>query len=124
MKLMSPREIRMILVAAILTSTACGGSNPPPTKPAPPPKQESAAEDDESDHAEPKGPNCSDGSCFRCGKGICLPGFFCDESTANANCQSLYKCVRTASCGCIQEALGAGCACAQRDGGFYVKCKG
>ena len=125
MRFLNPRDIRMMLVATILTSTACGGSNPEPKKPAPPPKQEVVSQDNEDDHAEePKGPDCSDGSCFRCGKGICLPGFFCDESTLNANCQSLYKCARVASCGCIQEALGANCTCAEREGGFYVKCKG
>lgn len=119
---MRPRILRMALTVALLLAPACGGSAPA-SKAAEPPTSRTTTIDESSDETSAAaGPDCGDGSCFKCGQAFCLPGFYCDESAAVANCQWLSKCGKAAACSCIQQTLGAGCTCSERNGGLFVKC--
>lgn len=116
--------LRFPFAALLLTSliNGCGGTSSAVKQPEP---EHSAGEPTEEAHsaaAEPSGPDCSDGSCFRCGEGLCLPGFYCDESTQEPTCQWAARCGKSPSCGCIQQLLGSGCHCDVRGGGLFVKC--
>ncbi len=113
---------RFVLTSMAVSTLACGGSAPAPkgVERESPPKAESSEYSDRE--SRPSGPDCSDGTCFRCGEALCLPGFFCDESSAVANCQWLAKCGKAGGCGCIQQVLGTSCTCTERDGGTFVKC--
>ena len=115
------RRLLPIVLVVNLGVIGCGGSNATVAKPAVPAKNKPAT-DDEVTNSEAPGPDCSDGSCFACGPGICIPGFFCDESSSQPNCQWLAKCGRAATCDCLNETLGKGCKCSERSGGIYVKC--
>ena len=112
----------MTLTAALLLNSACGGSAPAPNAVEPPTNKTAAVADSSDEKAASAGPDCSDGSCFKCGQALCLPGFYCDESAAVANCQWLSRCGKAAGCNCIEQTLGAGCSCAERNGGMFVKC--
>src|SRR5690606_21298991 len=70
------------------------------------------------------GPDCSDGTCFVCGDGMCPMGFYCDEqATGGAACSWLPECAETASCDCVQEVLGSSCSCeVDASGGPHVSC--
>lgn len=66
---------------------------------------------------------CEDGSCIRCGEGLCPEGFYCDESAASGpGCGWVPQCAQSPSCACIEKALGDGCSCSERDGGYAVTC--
>jgi len=66
---------------------------------------------------------CEDGSCTPCGDGLCPEGFYCDESAASGpGCGWLPQCAKSPSCGCFEKALGDGCSCSERDGGYAVTC--
>ncbi len=67
--------------------------------------------------------SCSDGSCFECGKGFCMTGFYCDEAAeGGAACSWLPSCAKKASCDCVERALGAGCRCKESGGAVSVSC--
>ena len=119
---MRPHLLRMTLTATLLLNHACGGSAPAPKAAEPPLSGTLATKNSSDDDNAFAGPDCSDGTCFKCGEALCLSGFYCDESAAVANCQWLSKCDKAAGCSCIQQTLGAGCTCSQRSGGMFVKC--
>src|SRR5262245_54273803 len=54
----------------------------------------SAGEAGEAGEPEPSRADvCADGTCFRCGAGFCMTGFFCDEGAAGgAACSWLPSC--------------------------------
>ena len=110
-----------LLLAMTTASVGCGGSKPVGAKPASHLKAKTVDESD-SEKTESPGPNCADGTCFACGPGICISGFFCDESSAQPNCQWLSKCGRNTNCECLKETFGNNCVCTERSGGIYVKC--
>lgn len=67
-------------------------------------------------------PSCDDGTCFRCGEGICPKGFFCDEKAAGgAACSWLPECAEAPSCGCVTKVIGDSCACAEKSGGVFCE---
>jgi hypothetical protein len=73
--------------------------------------------------AKSKGPACDDGTCSKCGGGICLAGWYCDEkSNGGGACSWLRECAEKPSCGCITRVLGASCKCREEDGGLKVAC--
>ena len=73
--------------------------------------------------AKSKGANCDDGTCSKCGSGICLAGWYCDEkSSGGGACSWLSECAEKPSCGCITRVLGASCKCREEDGGLKVAC--
>jgi hypothetical protein len=81
------------------------------------------ADDEESAAAPPTADACADGSCFECGAGFCLAGFFCDEGAeGGAACSWLPSCPARASCDCIERVLGPGCKCQKSGGGVSVSC--
>jgi len=120
MSLSFPR-LALLLLVVTTASFGCGGTRPVDAKPASHMKARTVVESD-SEKTETPGPNCADGTCFPCGPGICIPGFFCDETSAQPNCQWLSKCGRSTNCECLKETFGNNCACTERSGGIYVKC--
>jgi hypothetical protein len=88
---------------------------------------DTAGETDESgggsEPSAPRRPACEDETCFECGGGICMTGFYCDEGAqGGAACSWLPDCAGRASCACVKRALGSGCDCQERGGGVHVKC--
>ena len=75
----------------------------------------------EDGESGPSLPSCDDGTCFRCGEGICPKGFYCDQSAGA--CSWLPSCPEEASCGCVQNALGSSCSCQEKGGGAMVRCE-
>ncbi|MGE0322552.1 MAG: hypothetical protein AB7K71_18940 [Polyangiaceae bacterium] len=106
----------------------CGGGTPGASHPG-----DGAAAGDGTDGAsgssgpttagdDPSDP-CADGSCIACGEGVCPEGYFCNESASGgAGCAWLAECAETATCACVQPALGAGCECSERGGFAVVSC--
>jgi hypothetical protein len=74
--------------------------------------------------AETAGPDCSDGTCFVCGEGMCPKGFYGDEQAEGGPaCSWLPDCAEDATCDCVKGALGSGCSCEEYgDGGSHVTC--
>jgi hypothetical protein len=57
-----------------------------------------------------KGPNCDDGTCSKCGSGICLAGWYCDEKAGGGGaCSWLAECADKPTCACVTRVLGASC---------------
>jgi hypothetical protein len=82
-----------------------------------------SAEGDGERQSGPPLPSCDDGTCFRCGAGICPQGFYCDEDAqGGAACAWLPSCADSASCACVKQALGAACKCQEQGGGVSVSC--
>ena len=107
----------------MLLAAACGGSTGK-AKSAHDDSRDSSSLDSDINAGEPPVLDCSNGTCSRCGKGLCPDGFYCDES-ANGGpaCSWLPQCVNAAGCDCVTNALGATCGCEERDGGTYVTCR-
>jgi hypothetical protein len=77
----------------------------------------------EDEPGGPALPSCDDGTCFRCGDGICPSGFYCDEDAkGGAACAWLPSCAESASCACVKQALGVSCRCQEQAGGISVSC--
>jgi hypothetical protein len=69
------------------------------------------------------GPTCDDGTCSKCGSGICPTGWYCDErATGGGACSWLAECAEKPSCGCVTRVLGSGCKCREESGGLKVAC--
>lgn len=80
---------------------------------------ESAGNDEQS-----RGPDCDDGTCSKCGSGICPSGWYCDENASGgAACSWLAECAAHPSCGCVTRVLGASCKCREEAGGLKVACE-
>jgi len=74
--------------------------------------------------ARPKAELCDDGTCSRCGAGLCPSGWYCDESASGGPaCGWLPECARKSSCGCLTTKLGAACKCSEQSGGLHLTCK-
>lgn len=92
-------------------------------------KNDSGDSDEESSSAseapaKSKGPNCDDGTCSKCGSGICPAGWYCDEKVSGGGaCSWLTECAEKPSCGCITRVLGQSCKCREEDGGLKVACE-
>lgn len=71
-----------------------------------------------------KGPNCDDGTCSKCGSGICPAGWYCDEKAGGGGaCSWLAECAEKPTCGCVTRVLGASCKCREEGGGLKVACE-
>jgi hypothetical protein len=82
-----------------------------------------AASDDDGEipsAEKSKSATCDDGTCSRCGDGICPSGWYCDEKAGA--CSWLTECADKATCGCVTRVLGAACKCREEDGGLKVTC--
>ena len=116
-----------------LVFAACGGSEAPANAPkssahdsdsSEPSHDDSSAEDAPAEEEAPKAGACDDGTCSPCGSGICLSGWYCDESAAGGPaCGWLPACAQKASCGCLTAKLGSSCKCNEQSGGLHVTCK-
>jgi hypothetical protein len=72
---------------------------------------------------EAKGPSCDDGTCSKCGSGICPTGWYCDEKVAGGGaCSWLAECAEKPTCACVTRVLGSSCKCRAEDGGLKVAC--
>ena len=90
-------------------------------------KGDSGDSDEESASAstpeKSKGPSCDDGTCSKCGSGICPAGWYCDEKASGGGaCSWLTECAEKPTCGCVTRVLGASCKCREEDGGLKVAC--
>jgi hypothetical protein len=82
-----------------------------------------ADEGDSAAEEVPAGPDCSDGTCFECGGGICPQGAYCDQnSEGGAACAWLPECSGAPTCGCISGVL-KGCSCDDASGAPMVSCQ-
>ena len=71
-----------------------------------------------------KGPNCEDGTCSKCGSGICPAGWYCDEKASGGGaCSWLTECADKPTCSCITRVLGSACKCREESGGLKVACE-
>jgi hypothetical protein len=68
------------------------------------------------------GPSCDDGTCSKCGSGICPAGWYCDEKASGGGaCSWLTECAEKPTCACITRVLGSTCKC-REDNGLKVAC--
>lgn len=109
-----------LCLAALAIS--CGGAAPRHTPAAATEEAPSTTETAETPREKAR-PDCSDGTCIRCGDAECPKGFFCDESGSTPNCQWVPACKEQVSCSCVKETLDPGCSCSERDDGTYVRCE-
>lgn len=125
-----------ILAVSLAWTAACGGSSAP-AQAADGVSERSARTEHGTDHeegdsdsgstetAESTAPasNCENGTCFACGAGFCLSGWYCDEGApGGAACSWIPDCATKATCGCIGKVLGSGCSCKEDNGGPHVSC--
>jgi len=92
-------------------------------------EREREANEEEESNASAASPEksqaatCDDGTCSKCGSGICLAGWYCDEKASGGGaCSWLSECAEKPSCGCVTRVLGASCKCREEDGGLKVAC--
>lgn len=111
---------------------ACGGASAGSNaraesaheKPSHEPDEASASDDSAPEEEAPKAGPCDDGTCSPCGSGVCLTGWYCDESASGGPaCGWLPQCAQKSSCACLSGKLGAGCKCSEQGGGLHVSCK-
>ncbi|MBI3200265.1 MAG: hypothetical protein HYZ29_01910 [Myxococcales bacterium] len=129
---MSPRFVFGAMALAIVLGPACGGGGA--TQPAAKTGKSGADGTEKSDGSEARGDGesaapaasrCADGTCFECGAGLCPKGFYCDEkASGGAACAWLPECAQSATCACVEKALGSGCSCSEKAGGVSVSCQG
>ena len=82
------------------------------------PASESAAAPERSN-----GTNCDDGTCSKCGNGICPAGWYCDENASGGGaCSWLTECAEKPTCACVTRVLGSSCKCREDNGGLKVAC--
>jgi hypothetical protein len=113
---------KVLFAVALIGLIGCG-TKPSRTATAEAPEEERTAKIEFVDKAPaPRGPDCSDGSCTRCGDAACPKGFFCDETSTPPACQWVPSCKEDVSCSCVKSALSDTCKCTERDGGTYVRC--
>jgi hypothetical protein len=117
------------LVLFAWLAAACGGGKPPAASADGEGDRddarggERASEDESEEESAPAPPSCDDGTCFRCGAGICPKGFYCDEdASGGAACGWLPSCAEEATCTCVKQTLGASCRCEEQGGGVSVDC--
>jgi hypothetical protein len=113
----------LVLLAATLSSLSCGGAQTANQKTASHDQGSGAGQHGEAQD-EPTLPSCDDGSCFRCGDGICPKGFYCESNGGIAGCQWSTSCAKAPTCSCLQPMLKADarCSCEQREGVAFVTC--
>jgi hypothetical protein len=124
---------RLPAVWLLLSAISCGGgtsSRPAETAAGDGEgrQDESGAEPedgDESAAAESEAPrrqlNCDDGTCTPCGQGLCMAGWYCDESAKGGPaCGWLPECAK-ASCACLSRAFSS-CSCEEKSGGVHLTC--
>jgi len=123
---MSLARLAPLFVASLLSFACGGGSQGGNTAHDAEAGESSGTSEDGSGWTggseEPRGPDCSDGTCFSCGEGICPKGAYCDQDAqGGAACAWLTECSGAPSCDCVTKVLGSGCSCSE-DGGPSVSC--
>ncbi len=83
-----------------------------------------ASSESSSTASKSRGVNCDDGTCSKCGSGICPAGWYCDEKASGGGaCSWLTECADKPSCACVTRVLGASCTCREEGGGLKVACE-
>lgn len=136
MRLVSVAKLGVALVVLVAPFVvACGGGGAgagarspekdlAPSKPANDIGDEPAASTGPtSDETAASAPRYSDETCFPCGTGFCLRGFYCDDGAkGGAACSWLPACPKGASCDCLKRELRS-CTCETENGGAHVRCE-
>ncbi len=113
--------IGFLLILHLTALPGCGGDS---TRSADAPEGSSSDDGYEGSDDSSSGSECADGTCFACGDDYCPNGFYChDNAPGGAGCSWLPECAETATCSCVESALGDGCTCEERDGGIHVTCE-
>ncbi len=82
-----------------------------------------SASEGSSAEGEPQASTCDDGTCSKCGAGICPSGWYCDENASGGPaCSWLKECADKPSCSCVTRVLGSSCKCREESGGLKVSC--
>jgi hypothetical protein len=117
------RQAFFLPMLVLAMTVACGGAQPPKTSGAAG-GLPNGSDDRNSTAGEPKLPSCDDGSCFRCGDGICPTGFYCESNGGVTGCQWSPACARTPTCRCLESSIKADprCGCEDRNGVAFVTC--
>jgi hypothetical protein len=85
--------------------------------------EEEPSSGDAATSQKSQGPSCDDGTCSKCGNGICPTGWYCDEKASGGGaCSWLTECAEKPTCGCVTRVLGASCKCREESGGLKVAC--
>jgi hypothetical protein len=84
--------------------------------------EDDAPSDSAASSESSNGPNCDDGTCSKCGSGICPVGWYCDERAGSGACSWLAECADKPTCGCVTRVLGSSCKCREESGGLKVAC--
>lgn len=85
----------------------------------------SRADDNSTDRevATPRDLDCNDGTCFRCGDGVCPQGSYCDQDAQGGPaCAWLSECSQAPTCSCVKKILGSSCSC-DDSAGVSVSCQ-
>ncbi len=118
--------LKALGVAAVLAFAMCACANAPsPADPAEEKKPKPATTaDDQNFQFETSSTDCSDQSCFTCGKDFCLPGSICtiDSNSRAGSCIWLKECGQQPSCDCVLAALGESCSCENGVIGPIISC--
>ena len=84
--------------------------------------ESSAGDADGEEEPAAKRIDCDDGTCSPCGEGLCLSGWYCDESAKGGPaCGWLPECANKLSCSCLKKTF-ANCSCEEKDGGVHLSC--
>jgi hypothetical protein len=68
--------------------------------------------------------DCADGTCARCGDGICTRGMYCNESAGGGPaCNWAPECPESPTCSCFERSFGSSVECEDRDGTAHVTFK-
>lgn len=124
--LVSVRRAVVVAWPLVMLLPAACGSGQAPVKTA---HDESASDDSGlSDGTESAAESplldCSDGTCARCGDGICTRGAYCNESAVGGPaCSWLPECPEAPDCECIERVFGSKCDCEEQDGTAHVSCR-
>ncbi len=115
--------LRGWLMTAAALLCACGGAAKPAHTGTGSGESSQSVESTEETPSGPVGPDCSDGTCFACGSGLCPTGWYCDEkASAGPSCSWLPECAASSTCQCLTRQLGAACRCEEREGGPHLSC--
>ena len=113
--------IGLLLMLYVTALPGCGGGS---ARGADAPDGSSSEDEYEASGESGSASECADGTCFTCGDDYCPTGFYChDNAPGGAGCSWLPECAETATCSCVESALGDRCTCEERDGGIHVTCE-
>jgi len=110
-----------ILVSALALVSGCQGGTPDAKTGG---KSRTGATKDHRSQRSADDGYCVDGTCFDCGDGFCMLGWYCDQNMPGGpGCSFVPECGSESNCSCVESALDSACTCEERNGGAYVRCE-